>query len=197
MNSKLKIGITGGIGSGKSFVCRLFSQLGIPIYYADDRAKELIATDVSLRERIVQLLGSEALTENGLDKAYVAKRVFAEKPLLEQLNAIIHPVVTEDFEKWVENQSAPFVLKEAAILVETGSYKQLDKLILVTAPEEIRIERVLKRDKITREEVLQRMRNQFPDEEKIPVADFVIENDGTKLLLPQVVGIYRELVQLA
>jgi dephospho-CoA kinase len=190
----LKVGITGGIGSGKSLVCRLFSHLGVPVYQADERAKQITATNQLVRSRVAQLLGSEALNEFGLNTKFVAQKVFNDKVLLNDLNAIIHPAVAADFSSWCdEHQNHPFLLKEAAILFETGSYKNMDKTILVTAPVDLRIQRVAKRDGANKEEVLQRIQNQWTDEQKIPLADFVIVNDGKSLLLPQVVGVYNKL----
>jgi dephospho-CoA kinase len=189
----LKVGITGGIGSGKSLVCRLFSRLGVPVYNADERAKQLTATNPQIRTRIAQLLGEEALGQTGLNREFVAQKVFKNKALLSDLNSIIHPAVASDFDQWYRQQNTPFILKEAAILFETGSYKQLDKTILVTAPEEVRINRVIQRDGLTKTEILERMQNQWKDEQKIPLADYVLINDGKTLLLPKVVALYNKL----
>ncbi|MFN3916743.1 MAG: dephospho-CoA kinase [Flavobacteriales bacterium] len=193
----LKVGITGGIGSGKSLVCRLFLRLGIPVYNADERAKQLTATNQEIRKQIVQLLGEEALNDSGLNREFVARKVFKNKELLAALNSIIHPALVKGFETWCRQQKSSVVIKESAILFETGSYKQLDKTILVTAPEEVRINRVIERDGLTKAEVTERVQNQWTDEQKLPVADFVLVNDGESLLLPQVIQLYNKLKSLS
>src|SRR5690606_22215644 len=150
------VGITGGIGSGKTTVAKMFESLGIPVYYADDEAKNLTATSPVIREGLIGLLGEETFKNGVLDRKYMAGKIFNDKDLLEKANAIIHPQVALHFENWVSNQSTPYVLKEAAILFESGSYQQCDKTILITAPEDIRIQRVMERDGVSKEEVLAR-----------------------------------------
>ena len=184
------IGITGGIGSGKTTVCKILSVFNIPVYYADVRAKELYDEDVELKEKVIELLGKSVYTKSGLNRDEVAGKVFNDKALLQQLNAIVHPAVERDFIKWTESHSdATIVVKEAAILFENGGYKKMDFNILITAPEQLRIERVMKRDGVSEEQVKARISNQWPDEEKIPLADFVIKCDEQNLVIPQVMEV--------
>lgn len=176
----LKIGITGGIGSGKTTACKVFETLGVPVYYADDRAKYLMQHEHHLIDEIKKNFGNEVYKDGQLDRKLLAQKVFSNKSLLQTLNGIVHPAVFHDTEWWIEKQKAlnrPYILKEAALLVESGSYKQLDKLIVVTAPCEMRMQRVSQRDQVEIEEVMQRVRHQLSEEEKIKLADFVIVND--------------------
>lgn len=171
------IGITGGIGSGKTTVARFFEQQGVPVYYADDRAKVVSASE-EVSGRISGLFGDEVLTEGVVDRKKLAAVVFASPEKLASLNAIVHPAVKEDFIRWkIQNANAPILMREAAILFESGSYKDCDKIILVTAPEEIRIRRVIDRSGLTREEVQSRMGNQWSDDRKMFLSDFVIFNN--------------------
>lgn len=197
-NSKLKIGITGGIGSGKTTVCKIFETLGIPIYYADDRAKWLMINDSNLIKRIKDLLGEKAYNEDGsLNRAFIANIVFQDKAKLEKLNAIVHPAVFIDGNDWHEAQkNVPYTLKEAALLFEGKGHQFLDKMITVTAPKELRIERVINRDKTTREAILARMDKQLPDEKKVEMADFVVYNDGKESLIDQVLKIHHQVLEL-
>lgn len=191
----LKVGITGGIGSGKTTVCRFFQALGVPVYHADDRAKFLMNHDEGLIARIRELLGPEAYREGKLDRVYVADKVFRDPALLQQLNAIVHPAVFLDSIAFFEaNKDQPYVLYEAAILFESGNHKAMDKVILVYAPEELRIQRTMDRDGSTRDAVLARMRQQLPEEEKRRLADLVIVNDGSQTLAEQVLTIHRQLI---
>ncbi len=170
------VGITGGIGSGKTTIARFFhDEFGIPVYYADQEAKALMHTP-ELITSIKELLGEKAYKEEKLDRAYVASKVFEDSDLLNRLNAIVHPAVGKHFIEWAEKQNAPYVLKEAAILFENGNASDCDAVILVTAPEDLRIKRVVERDKTTVEAVKSRMDKQWSDAKKIPLADFVIEN---------------------
>lgn len=191
----LKIGITGGIGSGKTTVCRLFETLGVPVYYADERAKWLMVNDEALIVGIKALFGEAAYQPDGsLNRAYIAERAFHNEPLLEQLNGLVHPAVGRDSLVWFsEHQQSPYVLKEAALLFESGSYRQLDAIIVVAAPEELRIERVMRRDGVSREAVLARIRRQWPQEEKIHLADYVIHNDGQSSLIRQVWELHKRI----
>ena len=198
----LNVGITGGIGSGKTTVCKIFETLGIPIYSTDERAKEIVIEDEELKQKMKSLFGEEAYFEDGkLNRAYIANIVFQNKtndsnPKLEALNAIIHPAIWKDGERWFKAQkNVPYTLKESALLFESGGYKLLDKIITVYAPQEVRINRVILRGGITtkREEVEARMNQQMPDEKKIKLADFVIYNDGEQALIPQVIKIHNSL----
>lgn len=194
----LKVGITGGIGSGKTTVCRVFEQLGIPVYYADSRAKQLMVEDQSLKMGITELFGEKAYLPDGqLHRAHIAQQAFSQPSLLQQLNALVHPAVARDSERWHKKQKdVPYTLKEAALLYESGSHKALDKIIAVTAPEALRIQRVVRRDDSNEAAVRARMDQQMPETEKAARADFVIYNDGKQLLLPQIQRIHQSLIQL-
>jgi dephospho-CoA kinase len=194
----LKIGITGGIGTGKTTVCAIFQTLGIPIYNADQKAKALMHSDKTLREAIKYTFGAATYTnENQLNTTYLADIVFNDTNKLALLNALVHPAVQHDSDAWHDaQQNVPYTLKEAALLYESGGYRTLDKVIVVTAPMELRINRVLNRDKVNRAAVEARMSKQWTEEEKIKRADFVIYNDGEQLLLPQVLAIHQILKQV-
>ncbi len=194
----LHVGITGGIGSGKTLVCKLFATLGIPVYYADDRAKEILQNDGNIITAVKELLGDEAYLPDGtLNRRFIASQVFDDAGLLAQYNAIIHPAVIRDADDWMRrHDSATYVLKEAALLFESGSYKTVDKIICITAPEALRIARVRLRDNVSEQEVRQRMNNQWSDASRIALSDFVIHNDGTAMLIPQVVEIHRQLLDI-
>jgi len=168
--------ITGGIGSGKTTVAKMLAEYGIPVYYADEEAKKLTATSPEIRHDLIELLGSDTFKDGILDRKFMADKIFNDKNLLARTNAIIHPRVARHFEEWVNNQDSPYVLKEAAILFESGSYKQCDRTVLVTAPEELRIQRVMERDQVSEEEVRARMKNQWSDSKKKKLSDFIIEN---------------------
>lgn len=195
----LLVGITGGIGSGKSTVCRIFEVLGIPVYNSDDQAKNLMTTDTELANGIKAKFGDESYADGVLNRAFLAKEVFSKPERLRQLNALVHPAVGRDFSKWVAlHQSAPYVIKEAALLFETGSYKSLATTILITAPEDVRIERVLLRDpQRSRQQVKDIIGNQMKDEAKTELADYVLKNDEKSLLIPQVIALHHTLADLA
>ena len=189
-------GITGGIGCGKSVAARIFNLLGIPSFNSDLVAKEIAQHDSQAKHEIISVFGEEAYENNLYNKPLIAKRVFSDKPLLEKLNEIIHPKVAQAFQNWKSEQSAPFVLKEAALLVENGSYRQLDGLILIDAPVKIRLERVLKRDPFRSEnEIINIINSQMPQEEKKLAADFIIINDNHSLIIPQVQQVYHQIVK--
>ncbi|MBX2874787.1 MAG: dephospho-CoA kinase [Saprospiraceae bacterium] len=196
----LRIGITGGIGSGKTTVCKIFETLQIPIYYADDRAKWLMVNSPSLQTGIQQLFGKEAYLEDGaLNRAHIGGIAFKDPAKLQKLNALVHPAVFVDGENWQQEQltfGATYTLKEAALIYETGSYKMLDKVIVVTAPEEMRIERVMKRDNLSAEAVKERIARQMPESEKVDKADYVIQNDGQHSLIKQVLSIHQAILAL-
>ncbi|MCC6583328.1 MAG: dephospho-CoA kinase [Chitinophagales bacterium] len=194
----LKVGITGGIGSGKTTVCQIFATLGIPIYYADVRAKELMVSDADLIQQIKKLFGDNAYHEGELNRKYRAEKAFHDKNLLQQLNAIVHPAVFQDTLNWFQtHHDKAYTLYEAAIMFESGSYKLMDKMITVFAPLEDRISRTMKRDHIRREEVLERVDKQMPEEEKMKRADFVIYNDHSQPLIQQVLTIHQQLISIA
>ena len=188
-----KIGITGGIGSGKTMVCKVFGTLQIPVYLADERAKVLMNEAGSLRERLTAQFGGDIYTGGGLDRRRFAALLFGDEEAVRRVNAMVHPAVMADFEDWASRQRAPYVLHEAAILFETGLYRQMDASILVTAPPEVRMQRVLLRDRTSREAVQKRMQHQWDDDAKRPLADYVITNDNIQLVVPQVLQIHARL----
>lgn len=188
----LKIGITGGIGSGKTTVCKVFELLGIPVFYADEEAKSLMVKDELLVSKIKSALGEEAYSDkNTLNRKHIASLVFNNPEKLAQLNSLVHPAVFKAFDVWVLQQSSPYVLKEAALLFESDSYKLNDKNILVSCPLDLRINRVKKRDQITKEKVLERIANQFPEEQKLALADFQIQNNEQEFIIPQVLQLHN------
>lgn len=193
----MKVGITGGIGSGKTTVTRIFTVLGIPVYDADQRAKDIMVADEGVREAVTSLFGAAAyIADEQLDRAHLASRVFREDGLREQLNAIVHPAVHRDFRNWAANwPDVPYVLEEAALIFESGGYTQLDRMILVTAPLEMRIKRVMARNRMDRGSVEARVAAQWTDEIKIPLSDFVIVNDQKASLIRQVMEIHHLLLR--
>lgn len=190
----IKVGITGGIGSGKSTACKVFAFLGIPVFEADIVAKQLMNTDPEIRSKLINLFGTSVyLPDRTIDRKHLAGIVFNNASLLARLSEIVHPEVHKSFENWCRIQQSPYILHESAILFETGFYKLMDKSIAVIANEDQRIERVIKRDKITIELVKQRISNQLNDEEKIKLADFVIGNNDNELIIPQIVEIDKKI----
>ena len=186
------VGLTGGIGSGKTTVANLFNDLGVPIYVTDVAAKRIMISDVAVIESIKMLLGNEAyLKANELNTNYISSKVFKNKSLLKKLNSIVHPAVAKDFLTWYDIQNSDFVIKESAILFESGSYKSCKYVITVTAPLEDRINRVIKRDGVTKKQVLHRVMNQLNDEDKIDRSNFIINNkslDATKLQVEKIIN---------
>ena len=195
----LKAGITGGIGSGKTTVCRMFEKLGIPVYFADDSAKYLMQHEHFLIDQIKKNFGEDVYINGTLDRKLLASKVFNDPARLSLLNSLVHPAVFRDTERWIEEQrdkKVPYILKEAALLVETGSYKALDKLIVVVAPLNTRIQRVTERDKVDEAEIIARVKNQLPEEEKVKLADFVITNNATlEELEQQVLKIHEKMIE--
>jgi dephospho-CoA kinase len=191
------VGITGGIGAGKTLVTKLFALLGVPVYLADDRAKWLMTNHPPLKQRILAAFGAESyLSDGSLNRPFLASRVFSDSSNTEVINKLVHPCVAEDFKKWTECQPYPYVLKEAALLFESGSYRNLDKIITVTAPESLRVFRVLLRDPHrSRADIERIMERQWPEQQKRENADFVIENDERKMVIPQVLKIHQRLMQ--
>jgi dephospho-CoA kinase len=187
-----KIGITGGIGSGKSVVGQILEAMHFPVYYSDQQSKVLVETDLEIREELIKLLGTEVYLDGKLNRPFLTQQLFSNDDLRLKINQIIHPKVREAFTIWVNKQSSNLVFNEAAILFETGAYQSMDYNILVTAPLELKIERVLKRDNITINEIQERISKQWSDEDKIPLADFVIVNDEVKPLLKQVEAILKK-----
>jgi dephospho-CoA kinase len=190
------IGLTGGIGSGKSTVAKIFAQFGIPVLDADATAKAIMNEDNSVKTKLIELFGTEAYKESQLNRPYIAQLVFDDAFKLQQLNAIIHPITIQYAKDWALKQSAPYVIKEAALFFESGSAEGVDKIIGVTAPKHIRIQRVMQRDQISREEVIKRMEHQLEDSLKMKLCDWVIQNDEMHLLIPQVLAIHQSLTIL-
>lgn len=181
----IKIGVTGGIGSGKSVICRVFEILGAPVFNADLEAKILMESDPEVKEKIQSLFGRNIYTSGKPDRKRMASLVFGDKDLLAGLNGIVHPAVGDLFRKWVKSrEGASYIIKEAAILFESGVYRELDHVVLVTAPSDLRIRRVMERDGVDRESVELRMANQWPDEKKRKLADTILVNDGNNPVLP-------------
>ncbi len=199
-NKPLKIGITGGIGAGKSMVCEVFKVLGISVYNADDRAKALMANDKEVMDSIRFFFGNEAYLPDGTpNKSFLASQVFGDEKKLSKINSIVHPAVAKDFEQWAKAQNEKlYLIKEAALLVENGSYESLDGLITVTAPEKLRIARTLERDAHrTEADVRGIISKQLSEAEKVAKSDFVIVNDNHSLVIPQVLKIHERLIKQA
>jgi dephospho-CoA kinase len=193
----LKVGLTGGIGSGKSMVARIFAALGIPIYYADEAAKRIQQEDPEVRQLIIGLLGEAAYQDGVLNRTYVSSIVFSDKSKLEQLNAIVHPATLRDAEQWLTTQTTPYAIKEAALIFESGSQRDLDFVIGVTAPIALRIQRTMARDGVAEEQVRHRMEKQISDKIKMRLCDAVIVNDEKQMLLPQVLELHQKLITLS
>src|SRR6478609_2368721 len=192
----LKIGITGGIGAGKSMVCRLFELLQIPVYDSDLRAKHVMAFNPVLKQELISAFGPETFNAQGLNRVYLGSLVFPDPEKLAKLNALVHPHVKQDFIDWAAAQKAPYVIKEAALMFETEAYKQVDQMITVFAPLEIRLKRLKKRDTHRSEaDILHIIGKQLPEEEKIKRADHVVYNDDSQLLIPQVLKLHEQFLQ--
>lgn len=196
----LKVGITGGIGVGKSTVCSIFSQFGIPVYNADIRAKQLMHESPDLKRSIRQAFGWDTYDKNDqLNRAYLAKIVFNDPQQLNILNAIVHPAVFKDYNTWVEKMAKadfPYSIKEAALMFETDSHRQMDKIIVVTSPINTRLDRIMRRDHMKREEVLKRIEHQLSDKERLERADYVIKNSGKESLILQCLHLHHEIMEL-
>lgn len=192
----LKIGLTGGIGSGKSTVAKVFSTLGIPVFDADSAAKNVMNENETLKKNIIAAFGEDAYLDNALNRKYIAGIVFNDPVKLEQLNAMVHPATIAMAEEWFAKQTTGYVIKEAALMFESGAAAGLDYIIGVTAPQHLRIQRVMHRDRITREEVLARMDKQLDETMKMKLCDFVLINDEQELLIPQVVALHEKLLSL-
>jgi dephospho-CoA kinase len=200
VHNPFQIGITGGIGAGKSLICRIFQCLGVPVYDADGHAKELMTTDVILMSNIKKEFGELSYnTDGSLNRSYLSSAVFNDSEKLNKLNTLVHPRVGEDYNRWVEkHRSNPYVMKEAALLFEAGSNKLLDKVIVVHAPEALRIKRVLARDPNRSEDQVRAIINkQMPEAQKMEKADIIIINDENKLLVPQVLELHNQFLSIA
>ena len=193
----LKIGLTGGIGAGKSTVAKIFQSLGAPVFFADMVAKEIIREDAWIRQQIISVFGSEAYQGKEYNSAFIAGQVFANKELLKQLNKIVHPKVHESFNNWYQqNLNAIYVIEEAALLIESGGKAFFDHIVVVTAPLDIRIERLMSRDLISEEQIRKRINSQLKEEEMILHADSVITNGESDLLIPRVIELHNKFVNL-
>jgi dephospho-CoA kinase len=189
----LSVGLTGGIGSGKSTVCEVLRVLGIPIFDADAAGKRLLAEDPALRQAVIERFGPNVYPDGRLDRKALAAIVFNDPNALADLNALVHPLVRKAFQVWMAAQQAPYVVMESALLADTGGHAHFDQVIVVTAPEALRIARVMQRDGVGEEAVKARMRNQVSEEERLRIADHVVVNDGARLVVPQVLRIDRAL----
>jgi len=197
MNKTHQYGITGGIGTGKSFVCNVFKHLNIPIYDADSRAKYLMAADEKVKNQIVETFGNQSYEGGELNRKYLASKVFNDSDEVSKLNAIVHPAVGRDYQEWVDdNNDSPYLLKEAALMFESGSYKFLDGVIYVNASRDVRIERIKKRDPHRSEEEIKSIMNkQLSEKELKDRSDYIIHNDGEQMLLPQIIDLHQRLLK--
>ncbi|MDR0737656.1 MAG: dephospho-CoA kinase [Prevotellaceae bacterium] len=189
------VGLSGGMGSGKTVVSRIFHTLGIPVFYADAVTKELYDTHEGLRQTLTNLLGEDVYQNGCLQRKRMAALIFSDGRLLQKVNALIHPLVLQQFHQWAQQQQTPYVVQEAAILFESGTNEKMDYTIAVTAPEALRITRTMQRDNITKQEIKNRLQWQWPDEKRNAKADFIIINDDQQALLPQVLTIHENILK--
>ena len=192
----IKVGITGGIGSGKSIVSKVFEVLGVPVYYADDAAKRLMNEHEPMKQKLVEAFGDSTYSDGQLNRAYLSSMVFKDPVKLALLNSIVHPATLRDAEEWMRRQNHPYAIKEAALIFESGAQENLDLVIGVYAPAHLRIHRVMKRDGITREEVKARMDKQIDEDIKMRLCDYVITNDEQQLVIPQVIGLHEKILAM-
>ena len=190
----LKVAITGGIGSGKSLVCQVFKTLGIPIFYADDTSNQLVENNLELKASIIELFGKEAYINGNYNRKFIGNIVFSNPEKLQLLNDLIHPLAIQAAKQWFEEQHAPYAIKEAAILFESNAQQDIDIVIGITAPEAVRIERVMQRTGYNKEEVIKRIALQMPEEEKMAKCHYVIQNDNKTAILPQLLRIHEALM---
>ncbi len=190
----MKLGITGGIGSGKTSVCRVFNVLGIPVFSADPEAREIMESDINIKNEINTIVGKDIYPEGRLDRMELASLIFNNKKLLEKVNSLVHPVVFDNFIRWTEKQTAPYVIMEAAILLESGGYKLVDRVATIVAPVEERISRVTQRNMLNRDQVMERIKNQMTDEERIRMSDYVIYNSENDMIIPAILDINKDLL---
>ncbi len=191
----LRLGLTGGIGSGKSTVARIFSVLGIPVYDSDSASKKLMTEDEVLKDKIIQNFGKQSYVNDKLNRKYLSEQVFSDYKKTELLNSIVHPATIKDAEEWMKKQDAPYLIKEAALIFESGSHKFLDKVIGVSSPLPLRIERTMQRNNITAEQVKARIALQMDEEEKMCLCDYVIINDEQQMLIPQVLLLHQQFLK--
>jgi len=193
----MKVGVTGGIGSGKSSVCKVFGTLGIPVFEADEEARKITESDKRVKQRLCEIAGTDLYNSGSLDRKLLASLIFNDKSKLEEVNRLVHPLVFNAFGEWAGNQNAPYVIMEAAILFESGAYRLVDKTIVVTAPDDERLERVSSRSGLTITEVNERMRNQDSQEELNRRADYIVRNSDRDLVLPAILEIHEDLLMRA
>jgi dephospho-CoA kinase len=191
-----KLGITGGIGSGKTSVCRVFEVLGIPIFSADRAANELMEKDKEIVSKINSIIGKDLYSSGSLNRMELATIIFNDDKLLKKINSVVHPAVFDAFEKWTINQTGSYVIMEAAILFESGAAEFVDRVATVVAPVEQRVQRVILRNKLSREQVMERMRNQIEDEERIKLSDYVINNSENDMIIPEILRIHNDILKL-
>ena len=192
----LKLGVTGGIGSGKTTVCKIFTVLGIPVFSADAEARTIQDSDSEIMDKINILAGKDLYLTGKLDRPELARLIFNDKALLEKVNALIHPVVFRNFRKWVSEQDSPYTIMEAAILFESGVYRFMDKILTVVTPIEERIKRLVKGNMLTLEQVMERINNQIDDDSRIKQSDYVIFNSENDMIIPSILGIHKEILNL-
>lgn len=191
----LTLGVTGGIGSGKTSVCRVFDVLGVPVFSADREAQEIMKTDNVIIGKINSIVGKDLYINGSLNRKELATIIFNDNTLLEKVNSVVHPAVFDRFRKWVSEQTTPYVIMEAAILFESGASKYVDKIATVIAPVEQRVERVILRNKLSREEVLERMRNQMDDTTRMKLSDFIISNSENDMIIPAILKIHHDILK--
>ena len=192
--SRLKIGVTGGIGSGKTSVCRVFNVLGIPVFSTDPIAREIMDNDDSIRQRINSIAGRNLYPNGSLDRKELATLIFNNSSLLDKVNSLIHPIVFDHFTQWVLDQTSPYVIMETAILFESSAYKLVDRVITVIAPIDERVKRVINRNSFSREQVLERIHNQMDDEARITLSDYVIHNSENDMIIPEILKIHNDIL---
>ena len=193
----VRVGLTGGIGSGKSTVAQIFEVLGIPVYYADVEARRLMNDNKEIRSAIINTFGKASYTNETLDRKYIASIVFSDPEKLELLNAIVHPATKKDGESWMNRQTTPYAIHEAALIFEAKVDERLDYVIGISSPQELRIKRAMQRDRVTHEEILKRMDKQIDEETKMNQCDFVLINDEEQMLIPQVLKLHEKLIWLS
>lgn len=192
----MKLGITGGIGSGKTSVCRVFNVLGIPFFSADEDARKIMDSDNKIIEKVKTIAGKDVYSSGSLDRTELARLIFNNDNLLKKINAVVHPIVFEHFKSWAKSATAPYVIMEAAILFESGASDLVDRTVTVVTPVEERIERIVRRNNLTREQVLDRIKNQMGDEEKIRLSDYIIYNSEHEMIIPSVLKIHEEILSI-
>ncbi len=193
----IRVGLTGGIGSGKTTVGRVFRTMGIPFFEADAEGRRLLVNDLGLKHAVVERFGASVLKEDAIDRAALASIVFQDAAALKDLNALIHPAVRAAFDRWTSEQRAPYVMMEAAVLAESAGHRTMDRIVVVSAPEAIRIQRVMERDGVREDAVRARMANQVSEAERLAIADHVIHNNDSRLVIPQVVEVHAALLKFA